>query len=164
MNNLNYITFEVFTAVTMKNAVFWYLAPFWHSVNRRFWGTYLLRFQGRKIRERGTSVSMWLQTASTPMWSTLPPSLLFLIKLCVFNSWLRLLTLVLRSWIFLHWRWRRYVPPKRRFTQNQHCATSQEIAFFDLNYISESNCQCLERVRSHDSDILQIVVGDKPIF
>jgi hypothetical protein len=28
-----------------------------------------------------------------------------------------LLTLVPRSWIFLHWRWRWYVPPKCRFTQ-----------------------------------------------
>jgi hypothetical protein len=31
-------------------------------VNRRFGGTYRLNLQGRKIRERGTSVSRWLQT------------------------------------------------------------------------------------------------------
>jgi hypothetical protein len=32
-------------------------------------------------------------------------------------------TLVLRSRILLHWRWRRYVPPKRRSTQDLHSAT-----------------------------------------
>jgi hypothetical protein len=31
-------------------------------VNRRFGGTYRLHLQGRKIRERWTSVSRWLQT------------------------------------------------------------------------------------------------------
>jgi hypothetical protein len=41
-----------------------------------------------------------------------------------------LLTLVPRSRIFLLWRWRRYVPPKRRFTQDVHGATSQKTAFF----------------------------------
>jgi hypothetical protein len=41
-----------------------------------------------------------------------------------------LLTLVSRSLIFLPWRWIRYVPPKRRFTQNLHGATSQKTAFF----------------------------------
>jgi hypothetical protein len=43
-----------------------------------------------------------------------------------------LLTLVPRSRIFLPWRWRRYVPPKRRFTQDLHGATSQKTAFFSL--------------------------------
>jgi hypothetical protein len=37
-----------------------------------------------------------------------------------------LLSLVLNSQIFLPWRWKRYVPPKRRFTQDLHSATSQE--------------------------------------
>jgi hypothetical protein len=46
----------------LKNAVFWDVAPCSFCVNRRFWGTYCLHFQGRKIRERGTSVSSWLQT------------------------------------------------------------------------------------------------------
>jgi hypothetical protein len=32
--------------------------------------------------------------------------------------------------LFLRWRWRRYVPPKRRFLQNPHGATSQKTAFF----------------------------------
>jgi hypothetical protein len=51
-----YIEFEVFTAVTMKNAVFWNAAPYRSCVNLRFGGTYRLHLQGRKIRERGTSV------------------------------------------------------------------------------------------------------------
>jgi hypothetical protein len=41
-------------------------------------------------------------------------------------------TLVPHSRIFLPWRWRRYVPPKRRFTQDVHRATSQKTAFFKL--------------------------------
>jgi hypothetical protein len=45
------------------NAVFWDVAPCRSCVNRRFGGTYRLNLQGRKIRERGTSVSMWLQVA-----------------------------------------------------------------------------------------------------
>jgi hypothetical protein len=44
--------FEVFTAVTMKNAVLWDVAQCSSSVNRRFGGTYRLHIQGRKIRER----------------------------------------------------------------------------------------------------------------
>jgi hypothetical protein len=57
------VRFEVFTAVTMKNAVFWDVAPCRSCVNLRFGGTYRLRLQGRIIRERETSVSRWLQTA-----------------------------------------------------------------------------------------------------
>jgi hypothetical protein len=43
-----------------------------------------------------------------------------------------LLTLAPRSRIFLPWRRRRYVPPKRRFTQDVHSATSQRTAFFTV--------------------------------
>jgi hypothetical protein len=38
------VRFEVFTAVTMKNAVFWDVAPCRFCVNRRFGGTYRLHF------------------------------------------------------------------------------------------------------------------------
>jgi hypothetical protein len=41
-----------------------------------------------------------------------------------------LLSLVPRSLIFVPWRWKRYVPPKRRFTQALHGATSQKTAYF----------------------------------
>jgi hypothetical protein len=40
------------------------------------------------------------------------------------------LTPVPHLWIFLSGRWRQYVPPKRRFTQDLHGATSQKMAFF----------------------------------
>jgi hypothetical protein len=43
----------------MKNAVLWDVAPWRSWLNRRFRGTYGLHLQGRKIRERGTSVSRW---------------------------------------------------------------------------------------------------------
>jgi hypothetical protein len=54
---------EVFTAVTMKNAVFWEMALCRSCVNRRFGGTYRYHLQGRKIRVRGTSMNRWLQSA-----------------------------------------------------------------------------------------------------
>jgi hypothetical protein len=57
--------FEVFTAVTIQNAIFWDVAPCRSCVNRRFGGTYRLHIQGRKIRERGTSVSKRLQLLLT---------------------------------------------------------------------------------------------------
>jgi hypothetical protein len=67
-----------------------------------------------------------------PMWSTLP-------HLRFLYSWVfatggsvcsHLLTLVPRSRIFLSWRWRLYFPPKHRFTQDLHGATSQKRACF----------------------------------
>jgi hypothetical protein len=84
-----YVGFEVFTAVTMKTAVFWDVALCRSSVNRRFRGTYRLHLQGS-----------------------------------------HLLTLVPRSRTFLPWRWRRYIPPKHRFTQDPHSDTSQKTAVF----------------------------------
>jgi hypothetical protein len=45
----------------LKNAVFWDVASCRSCVIRHFGGTYGLHLQGRKIRERGTSVSRWLQ-------------------------------------------------------------------------------------------------------
>jgi hypothetical protein len=44
----------------MKNVVFWDVAPCKSCVNQRFGGTYRFQLQGRKIRERGTSVSSHL--------------------------------------------------------------------------------------------------------
>jgi hypothetical protein len=55
------VRFEVFTGVIMKNAVFWDVALCRFCVNCHFGGTYRLHLQGRKNRERGTSVSRWLQ-------------------------------------------------------------------------------------------------------
>jgi hypothetical protein len=44
----------------MKNAVFWDVAPCRSCVNPRFGGACRFHLQGRKIRERGTSLSRWL--------------------------------------------------------------------------------------------------------
>jgi hypothetical protein len=56
--NGKYVGFEAFTAVTMKNSVLRDVAPCRScEINRRFGGTYRLHLQGRKIRERGTSVA-----------------------------------------------------------------------------------------------------------
>jgi hypothetical protein len=60
--NVNFVRFEVFTAVTMKNAVFLDVVRCSSCVNERFGGTYRLHLQGRKIRVRATSVSRWLHT------------------------------------------------------------------------------------------------------
>jgi hypothetical protein len=57
-----FIRFEVFTAVTMKNTVFWDVAPCRSCVNRRFGGMYYLHLQGKNIRELRTSLRRWLQT------------------------------------------------------------------------------------------------------
>jgi hypothetical protein len=51
-----YVRFEAFTAVTMKNVVFWDVALCRSCVDRRFGGTYRLHLQAIKIRERSTSV------------------------------------------------------------------------------------------------------------
>jgi hypothetical protein len=84
-----------------------------------------------------------LPLPSPPYWFPLWPTLLPFLSL---YSWVfstdssvcsHLVTLVPRSRIFLPWRWRRYVPPKRRFTQDLHGATSQKTAFFKLFYVCQ---------------------------
>jgi hypothetical protein len=69
VNKLYICKIEVFTAVTMKNAIFWDVVPCRSCVNRRFGGTYRLHLQGRKTCEQGTSVSRWLQ-AEPPVKNT----------------------------------------------------------------------------------------------
>jgi hypothetical protein len=46
---MGFAGFEVFTAVIMKNAVFWDVAPCRSWVNRHFGGAHHLHLQGRKI-------------------------------------------------------------------------------------------------------------------
>jgi hypothetical protein len=44
------------------------------------------------------------------------------------------------SLIFLPWKWRRYIPPKRLFnSQDLHGATSQKTAFFIVTVVKTSN-------------------------
>jgi hypothetical protein len=50
-----------------------------------------------------------------------------------------LLTLVPRSQIFLPRKWRRYLPPKRRFIQDLHGATPQKTAFFIVTVVKTSD-------------------------
>jgi hypothetical protein len=47
---LSYVRFEVFTAVTMKNGVFWVVTPCGSCKNWRFGGTWHLLHQGDKSR------------------------------------------------------------------------------------------------------------------
>jgi hypothetical protein len=48
--SLNNVRFEVLTAVTMKNGVFWVVTLFGSCKNRRFGGTWRLLHQGDKNR------------------------------------------------------------------------------------------------------------------
>jgi hypothetical protein len=48
--HLIHIRFEVFTAVGMKNDVFWDITPCGSCKNRRFGGTYHLHHEGDKNR------------------------------------------------------------------------------------------------------------------
>jgi hypothetical protein len=63
-------------------------------------------------------------------------------------SYSHLLTLVPRSRSFPPWRWRRYINPKRQFTQDLHGATSQKTTFFIVTAVKTSNLtqlyDCLE--------------------
>jgi hypothetical protein len=45
---MSYVRFEVFTAVNMKNTIFWYVMPCGSYKNRHFRGMYHLHYQGDK--------------------------------------------------------------------------------------------------------------------
>jgi RNA recognition motif-containing protein len=47
-NRTHFVRFEVFTAVTMKNGVFWDVTPCYSSNNRHFGATWRLLHQGDK--------------------------------------------------------------------------------------------------------------------
>jgi hypothetical protein len=67
-----------------------------------------------------------------PIWPTILPSL-FLYRWCfpaAGSVCSHLVTLVPRWQIFLPWRWRRYVPLKRRLAQDLHSTTSQKTTFY----------------------------------
>jgi hypothetical protein len=99
--NAHHVRLKVFTAVTMKNAVLWDVAPFSSCVDRRIVSIF--------------RVEKYL--SEEPAWA----------------GGYRLnylLMLVPRSRIFLPRRWRRYVLPKSRFTQELNSPTSQKTIFF----------------------------------
>jgi hypothetical protein len=121
MEKKNILRFKVFTAVTMKNAVFWDVMPCRSCVNRRFGGTYRLHLQGGNIRERGTNVSRWLQSV---FWDITTYSSLQ-VNRCSASYWF-LLWLIIRPW-----RRVRHVPPKRPLTFNGlHGVISLNIRLF----------------------------------
>jgi hypothetical protein len=106
------VGFEVITAVTMKNAVFWDVAPCRFNIKRRFGGNYRLHLQGSNNAREGSIRRIALLTVSN------------------------LITLSSLALFALHWRWRRHVPPKRRFMSNPHDATSQKTEFFMIQQLS----------------------------
>jgi hypothetical protein len=62
VNKLNYVRtiytrVEVFTAVTMKKAIFWDVAPCRNGVNRRFGGTYRLHLHPENMNREGVFIS-----------------------------------------------------------------------------------------------------------
>jgi hypothetical protein len=93
-----FVRFVTFTAVTMKNVVFWDVALCRSCINGRF--------GGKRI------------------------AYIFMVEKSVSKEPVR--AGGCSSRIFLPWRWRRYVPPKRRLTQDLHSATSQNMTFFRL--------------------------------
>jgi hypothetical protein len=76
----------------LNDNVFWVVAPCISCVKRRFEGTHRLHLQGRKIRERGTSVRRWQHTATsqktvffkvTAVKTSKPTKLFLATELCV---------------------------------------------------------------------------------
>jgi hypothetical protein len=52
-----YVRFEVFTEMTMENAVFWDVTPCGYCKNRRFRGMCRFHHQGEKIQQARNNVS-----------------------------------------------------------------------------------------------------------
>jgi hypothetical protein len=90
----------------MKNAVFWDVEPCRSRVNRCFRGTYPLYLQGRRKKEK----NLWARNQREQVAAgSLRVGILFFL---------------------LPWRWRRYVPPIRRFIRDLHGGTSQKTTLF----------------------------------
>jgi hypothetical protein len=49
------LRFEIFTAVTTKNVVFWDVTPCGSCTKRRFGGTYSLHYQGNGVTSQKTA-------------------------------------------------------------------------------------------------------------
>jgi hypothetical protein len=99
----------------LKTAVFWDVTPCRYFVNRRFGGTYRLHLQGiRNTRAMNQREQVAVD------WATC--SRCFIARV-----------------FLIPWRWRRYVPPKRRLTKYLHGAKSQKTAFFMVIAMKTSN-------------------------
>jgi hypothetical protein len=137
--------FEFFTAVTMKNAVFWNVMPCGSCKNRRFGGTYHLNHQGNKNR-RATR-------------RYVPPKRRFYKRQYSFAACfgcLLLLTLLLAHRFLPPWWCMRDVPPKGRLLRGPHGIPSQKTAFFMIKnrfvyYKSVANFHIAFKVLSYRS-------------
>jgi hypothetical protein len=76
---------------------------------------------------------MWRR--AVPVWSDVSEDHIA----SIFTSCSYLFMLVPHSQILLPWRWRRYDPPKRQFTQELHGATTQKTALFIVTAMKTSN-------------------------
>jgi hypothetical protein len=136
-NRSEFVRFEVFTAVTMKNAVFWDMAPCRSCVRRSFGGTYRLHLQSRKIRQRETSVSSWLQTSWKKRRKSRSAKPVLLPASCWSLAW----------FILGPWRWWRYVSPKclLMFTR-VHGLLSQKAKLFEEGVVTPQLCEGWYRI------------------
>jgi hypothetical protein len=108
-----------------------------------------LRFSRRWLWRMPSS---WIRRRVYLAWTDVSEELITSIfRVEKFASCSHLLTLVSRSRIFLPWIWRRYISPKRRFTQDLHGATSQKMAFFS----NKSHCHLMIRNLKIWTDIFQ---------
>jgi hypothetical protein len=102
-NTVFCVRFQVFTAVTMKNGVFWDVTPCGSCKNRRFGGTYRVTVGWRA---RNVTVNCNRSTQHAADIPSLPI----------------LVTLMMEA---IH-------APERRFLQDAHSISSQKIAFLIL--------------------------------
>jgi hypothetical protein len=71
-------------------------------------------------------------------------------------NWLLSLKPVPHLQILLPWRWKRYNPPKRRFTQELHSTTTQKMSFFHLFTIQRAPITLVSKViiNKHNNDLV----------
>jgi hypothetical protein len=149
-NRKSVVRFEVFTAVTMKNGVFWVVTPCGSCKNRRFGGTWRLFHRVTKIGELGTtqaatsnrrtlrSPGMLRRVAlvRTEVSEELSVPFIRVTKICDLGTTLAVTSIrrTLRRNFFAA-----CVPPKRRFLKESHGVTSQKTPFFIVTAVKTSN-------------------------
>jgi hypothetical protein len=117
--NNSFVRFEVFTVMTMKNAVFWDVMPCGCYKNQYFGGKYCLYHQGDKNR--------WARNALA-----VPSNQSMLQLLVIANAFLA-------RWFLSPWWWRQCIPLKCWFLQEPHMITSQKAAFFNNSFAWKIN-------------------------
>jgi hypothetical protein len=104
-----FFRYEVFTAVTMKNAVFWVVTPCGSCNNRRF-GEYSVSFIRMRIDELVTTLALTINR-DTQRW--------YIISSRCASAARRFLS---------PWWWRDYFLPKPRFLREHHGVITQKTA------------------------------------